>query len=257
MGSSAPPIVELQRAGKRFSDQTLALDGIDLDVQPGELVGVVGAPGCGKSTLLRMVAGLTTPTSGVVAVRTRRIGFAFQDPLPLPWHGVRANAELPGGLDGVPRGERQRLAGEATAMVGLGECAGRPPQALPGGIRVRAWLAGSPLPRPELLLLDEPFGALDELSRHRRNDELAQLFLEWRFTGLLATRPVTEAVFLASRVVVLAAPPGRVVGTFEAPFGHPREPRLRLSGAFTRLAGEVSECLRAGATARTGAVARR
>src|SRR5262245_34070202 len=147
MGSSAPPIVELQRAGKRFSDQTLALDGIDLDVQPGELVGVVGAPGCGKSTLLRMVAGLTTPTSGVVAVRTRRIGFAFQDPLPLPEPPARA----------VARRARQRGAawragwraeGRAPAAGRRGDRHGRAggvrraPAAGPAGRDPRAGVAG-------------------------------------------------------------------------------------------------------------------
>jgi NitT/TauT family transport system ATP-binding protein len=251
--SPSQPILELEGVGKRFSDQTLALDGVDLEVRPGELVGVVGPSGCGKSTLLRIVAGLATPTSGVVAVRTRRIGYAFQDPTLLTWHRARASVELLGELEAMPRSERQRLAGDAIAVVGLGELAGQLPQALlSGAMRMRASLARSLVLRPELFLLDEPFGALDELTRYRLNDELAELFLERRFTGLLVTHSVTEVVFLASRVVVLSARPGRVMGTFEVPFAYPRAPRLRSSSAFSHLAGEVSECLRGGATAPVG-----
>ena len=194
--SAAAPVLELQGVGKRFSDRTLALDGIDLEVGQGELVSVMGPSGCGKSTLLRIAAGLTEPTSGIVAVRTRRIGL---------------------------------------------------PRALSGGMRMRASLARSLVPRPELLLVDEPFGALDELTRHRLNDELAQLFLEQRFAALLVTHSVTDAVFLSSRVVVLSRKPGRVVGTFQVPFAYPRPPRLPASSGFSRLAGEVSECLRVGA----------
>jgi len=192
--SPRAPVLELQGVGKRFSDGTPVLDGIDLEVFPGELVSVVGPPGCGKSTLLRIVAGLAGPTGGIVAVRTRRIGLVFQDPTLPPWRSVPADAA-----------------------------------------------------RPDLLLLDEPFGALDELTRHRRSDELAEVFMEQALATLLVTRSVPEAVFLSSRVVVLSAGPGRVVGAFEVPFPHPRAPRLRSSGAFSRLAGEVSACLRAGA----------
>ena len=244
--SPLAPVLELQGVGKRFSDGTLALDGIDLEVRQGELVSVVGPSGCGKSTLLRIVAGLTRPTSGMVALRTRRIGFVFQDPTLLPWRSVRANVELLGELEGIPRAERQRLAGEAIAVVGLGEFAGHPPRALSGGMRMRVSLACSLTLRPDLFLLDEPFGALDELTRYRLSDELGQLLVERGFAALLVTHSVTEAVFLSSRVVVLSAGPGRVVEAFQVPFPYPRAPRLRYSGAFARLAGEVSRCLRAG-----------
>jgi NitT/TauT family transport system ATP-binding protein len=243
--SQRSPVLELERVRKRFSDGTPALDGIDLEVRQGELVSVVGPSGCGKSTLLRIVAGLTMPSSGLVCLRTRRIGFVFQDPTLLPWRSLRANLELLGELEGIPRSERQRLAGEAIAVVGLGEFAGHPPRALSGGMRMRASLARSLTLRPDLFLLDEPFGALDELTRHRLTDELAQLLLERGFAALLVTQSVTEAVFLSSRVVVLSAPPGRVVGAFPVPFPYPRAPALRHSGAFDRLAGEVSACLRA------------
>jgi NitT/TauT family transport system ATP-binding protein len=243
--SPRSPVLELERVRKRFSDGTPALDGIDLEVRQGELVSVVGPSGCGKSTLLRIVAGLTMPSSGMVCLRTRRIGFVFQDPTLLPWCSLRSNLELLGELEGTPRSEHQRLAGEAIAVVGLGELAGHPPRALSGGMRMRASLARSLTLRPDLFLLDEPFGALDELTCHRLTDELAQLLLERGFAALLVTQSVTEAVFLSSRVVVLSAQPGRVVGAFPVPFPYPRAPRLRHSGAFDRLAGEVSACLRA------------
>jgi NitT/TauT family transport system ATP-binding protein len=245
--SPEAPVLELQGVGKRFSDGTLALEGIDLEVRPGELVAVVGPSGCGKSTLLRIVAGLAGPTSGLVAVRTRRIGFVFQDPTLVPWRSVRANVELLGELEGMSEAERQCLADEAIAVVGLGEFAGHPPQALSGGMRMRASLARSLMLRPDLFLLDEPFGALDELTRHRLNDELSELFMERRFAALLVTHSVTEALFLSSRVVVMSGRPGRVIGTFQVPFPYPRASALRFSGAFSRLAGEVSQCLRAGA----------
>src|SRR6266545_2303817 len=236
--SPRSPVLELERVRKRFSDGTPALDGIDLEVRQGELVSVVGPSGCGKSTLLRIVAGLTMPSSGMVCLRTRRIGFVFQDPTLLPWCSLRSNLELLGELEGTPRSEHQRLAGEAIAVVGLGELAGHPPRALSGGMRMRASLARSLTLRPDLFLLDE-------LTRHRLTDELAQLLLERGFAALLVTKSVTEAVFLSSRVVVLSAQPGRVVGAFPVPFPYPRAPRLRHSGAFDRLAGEVSACPRA------------
>jgi NitT/TauT family transport system ATP-binding protein len=192
--SRREPVVELQGVGKRFSDGTPALDRVDLDLLPGELVSIVGPSGCGKSTLLRIVAGLAGPTSGMVVVRTREISLVFHDPTLPPWSRI-----------------------------------------------------GVPLDRPDLLLLDDPFGALDELTRHRRGDELAARYLEQGFAALLVTHSVTEAVFLSSRVVVLSGGPGRVVQAFDVPFGYPRAPRLRGSGAFSRLAGEVAACLRAGA----------
>jgi NitT/TauT family transport system ATP-binding protein len=187
----ASPVLELQGVGKRFADGHLALDSVDLDVRPGELVSVVGPAGCGKSTLLRIVAGLAGPTSGMVTLGTRRIGLVFRDPTLLPWRGMLASLDRPPGL------------------------------------------------RPELFLLDDPFGTVDELTRHRHNEELAQLHLERRFAALLATRSLTEAVLLSSRVVVLSPRPGRVVRELAVPFPYPRSPR-QVSGAVARLAAALT-----------------
>jgi NitT/TauT family transport system ATP-binding protein len=236
--------VTFERVGKRFADGTVALAGVDLRVAAGEFVSVVGPSGCGKSTLLRIAAGLTGATEGSVRVATGRIGYVFQDPTLLPWRTVQANVELLAELAGLPGPERRRRASEAIGLVGLGEFARHRPRALSGGMRMRVSLARSLTMRPELFLFDEPFGALDELTRERLNDELLALFLARRFTALFVTHSVTEAVFVASRVLVVSGRPGRVIGEVPVPFAYPRSPRLRFAAAFAHLAGEVSACLR-------------
>ena len=240
------PVLAFEGVSKRFADGTVALDGVDLQVAPGELVTVVGPSGCGKSTLLRIASGLDRASGGVLRVATGKIGYVFQDPTLLPWRSVQANVELLCELEGVPRGERSRLAREALELVGLTEFGRHLPHTLSGGMRMRTSLARSLTLRPELFLLDEPFGALDEITRQRLNDELLQLFLSRRFAALFITHSVSEAVFLSTRVVVLSGRPGRVLGSFEVPFEYPRAPELRYEEPFSTLAGEVSACLREG-----------
>jgi NitT/TauT family transport system ATP-binding protein len=242
----AAPMLAFEGVHKRFGDGTIALDGVDLRVAPGEFVTVVGPSGCGKSTLLRIASGLETATDGALRVATGKIGYVFQDPTLLPWRTVQANVELLGELEGLPRGERRRLAREALELVGLTEFARHLPHTLSGGMRMRASLARSLTLRPELFLLDEPFGALDEITRQRLNDELLQLFLARRFAALFITHSVGEAVFLSTRVVVLSGRPGRLLGSFEVPFEYPRAPELRYAERFAHLAGAVSACLRKG-----------
>jgi NitT/TauT family transport system ATP-binding protein len=242
------PMLAFEGVSKRFGDGTVALDGVDLQVAPGEFVTVVGPSGCGKSTLLRIASGLDTATGGVLRVATDKIGYVFQDPTLLPWRSVQSNVELLGELEGLPRAERARLAREALEVVGLTEFAKHLPHTLSGGMRMRASLARSLTLRPELFLLDEPFGALDEITRQRLNDELLQLFMARRFGALFITHSVSEAVFLSTRVVVLSGRPGRVLGNFEVPFEYPRAPELRYAEPFSRLAGEVSTTLRDGST---------
>ena len=243
---SAPAASALRfaRVSKRFPDGTLALAGVDLNVAPGEFVSVVGPSGCGKSTLLRIASGLTPATDGAVEVQADKIGYVFQDPTLLPWRTVQANVELLTELHGLPKEERRRRADEAIKLVGFGEFTGHHPRALSGGMRMRVSLARSLTLQPELFLFDEPFGALDEITRHRLNDELLQLFLTQRFTALFVTHSVTEAVFISTRVVVMSDRPGRVLDDFPVPFEYPRAPRLRFDQEFARLAGKVSACLR-------------
>jgi len=230
--------------GKRFRDGTLALTGVNVDVANGEFVSVVGPSGCGKSTLLRIASGLTTVTGGTVDVRADRLGYVFQDPTLLPWRSVRKNVELLAELERMPAAERRQRAAEAIKLVGLTGFERHRPRALSGGMRMRVSLARSLVLRPDLFLFDEPFGALDEISRERLNDELLQLFLANRFAALFVTHSVSEAVFLSTRVVVMSPRPGRVLGDFPIPFDYPRQPQLRFSDEFAHVAARVSRCLR-------------
>jgi NitT/TauT family transport system ATP-binding protein len=238
------PLLTFADVSKRFRDGTVALDGADFRVGGGEFVSVVGPSGCGKSTLLRIASGLSDATGGKVQVETDKIGYVFQDPTLLPWRTVQANVELFSELRGLPKEERRRRATAALELVGLSEFAGHRPRALSGGMRMRVSLARSLTLEPELFLFDEPFGALDEITRERLNDELLQLYLTQRFTALFITHSVMEAVFMSTRVLVMSGRPGRVLGDFPVPFEYPRSPRLRFDERFARLAGQVSALLR-------------
>jgi NitT/TauT family transport system ATP-binding protein len=246
IAAHAVPLLTFSDVGKRFPDGTTALDGVELRVPAGEFVSVIGPSGCGKSTLLRIASDLTRATGGTVEVQTRKIGYVFQDPTLLPWRTVQANVELFAELRGLPRAERRRRADDAIRLVGLSDFAGHRPRALSGGMRMRVSLARSLTLQPELFLFDEPFGALDEITRERMNDELLQLYLTQRFTAVFVTHSVTEAVFLSTRVLVMSGRPGRILGDFAVPFEYPRPPRLRFEQRFARLAGQVSARLRGG-----------
>jgi NitT/TauT family transport system ATP-binding protein len=230
--------------GKRFPDGTHALTGVNLDVGRGEFVTVVGPSGCGKSTLLRIASGLAVASAGDVDVKAEKVGYVFQDPTLLPWRSVRSNVQLLAELDRMPRRERRRRAAEAIKMVGLEGFERHRPRALSGGMRMRVSLARSLVLEPDLFLFDEPFGSLDEITRERLNDELLQLFLARRFAALFVTHSVAEAVFLATRVIVMSGRPGRIVGDFAVPFDYPRQPQLRFSEEFAHVAAKVSQSLR-------------
>jgi NitT/TauT family transport system ATP-binding protein len=246
--TAASPVLSFTDVGKRYADGTAALAGVSLSIAPGEFVAVVGPSGCGKTTMLRLASGLMEATEGSVSAGTERIGYVFQDPTLLAWRTVRANVELLGELRRLPKDERRRRADEAIELVGLSEFAQHRPRTLSGGMRMRVSLARSLTLRPELFLLDEPFGTLDELTRERLNDELLRLFVSHRFSALFVTHSVTEAIYLASRVMVLSGRPGRILGEFEVPFGYPRSPALRFDPDFSELASRVSGCLRGAAS---------
>jgi NitT/TauT family transport system ATP-binding protein len=231
---------------KRFDDGTLALLPTSLTVRPGELVVIVGPSGCGKSTVLRLASGLTQPTTGTIAVGVHNLGYVFQDPTLLPWRSVRRNVELLGELHGVPRQERRARAEAAIATVGLNGFENKYPRVLSGGMKMRASLARALTMSPEVFLFDEPFGAVDELTRERLNAELLRLFEERRFAGLFVTHSVTEATFLATRVLVMSARPGRILADVTVPFSYPRSHDLRYAPEFTRVAGEIGGALRGG-----------
>jgi NitT/TauT family transport system ATP-binding protein len=227
-----------------FPDGTHALDSTSFSVAPGEFVTVVGPSGCGKSTLLRIASDLTHPTTGKVTVDRASLGYVFQDPTLLQWRTVVGNVELFAELSGVPKAERRRLALDAIGVVGLRGFEGKYPKQLSGGMKMRASLARSLVMQPKLFLFDEPFGALDEITRERLNDELLGLFQRQQFASLFITHSIYESVFLSTRVLVMSPRPGRIVADIAVPFPYPRSPELRFDPQFGELAGQVSHALR-------------
>ena len=223
---------------------TKAVEDVTLSVAKGEFVSVVGPSGCGKSTLLRIASGLETVTAGSMSLGTKRIGYVFQDATLLPWRSVRRNVELLAQLNGLPAKERSQNAQRAIDLVGLGGFEKALPKELSGGMRMRTSLARSLTLDPELFLFDEPFGALDEITRERLGDELLRIFVERQFAGLFITHSVSEAVYLSTKVVVMSGRPGTVVATFDVPFPMPRDPDIRFTPEFGELVGEVSHALR-------------
>lgn len=229
---------------KQFPNGTTALTDVNLSMGSGEFIAVVGPSGCGKSTLLRLASGLDTPTAGTVRTADGSVGYVFQDATLLPWRSVLANVELPAELAGIPRTERRARAMEALRLVGLDGFEKQLPSRLSGGMRMRVSLARALMMSPSLFLFDEPFGALDEMTRLRMQEELQRIFAERGFAGLFITHSVSEAVFLATRVVVMSPRPGRITAVFDVPFPHPRPAELRYAPEFARIAGEVSAALR-------------
>ena len=229
---------------KQFPNGTTALTDVTLSMAPGEFIAVVGPSGCGKSTLLRLASGLDTPTAGTVRTADGSVGYVFQDATLLPWRSVLANVELPAELAKIPRTERRARAIQALRLVGLDGFEKQLPSRLSGGMRMRVSLARALMMSPSLFLFDEPFGALDEMTRLRMQEELQRIFAERGFAGLFITHSVSEAVFLATRVVVMSPRPGRITAVFDVPFPHPRPAELRYAPEFARIAGEVSAALR-------------
>ncbi len=239
-----PAALRFERAGKVFEDGTQALADVSFSVLPGEFVAIVGPSGCGKSTLLRIAAGLTQVTSGRVEVATTNLGYVFQDATLLPWRTVQGNVELFAELHGLPKDERRRLAADAIALVGLRGFEKHYPKALSGGMKMRASLARSLTLKPPVFLFDEPFGAIDEITRDHLNIELMRLFGLERFAALFITHSISEAVFLSTRVHVMSARPGRIVASFDVPFEYPRPDELRYEPAFAELTGALNHALR-------------
>lgn len=255
--SSAPAssglAVRLDGVGVRFATRggvVQALDGMQLEAEPASFTAVIGPNGCGKSTLLRVAAGLLAPSSGSVRVGEvvprpgdGRVGLAFQQPRLIPWRSTFDNVAMPLELAGVPADERRERAAVALERVGLATAARLRPQELSGGMAQRAALARALVLDPPVLLLDEPFSALDALTRETFNAELQQLWLDRRRTVVLVTHSVTEAVALADRVVVMTPRPGRVARVVEIDLARPRPALLLGNARAAELAAEVREAL--------------
>jgi NitT/TauT family transport system ATP-binding protein len=242
-------VIEFRQVGKTFPDGTEAVREATFGLDAGEFLSIVGPSGCGKSTLLRIASRLEAPTAGRVERDVENVGYVFQDATLLPWRTVRQNVELLAELDGASRSTRRAVADEAIRLVGLQGFENHHPKALSGGMKMRASLARALTTKPPLFLLDEPFGALDQITREALNEELLRLFVSERFAAIFITHSISEAVFLSSRVLVMSARPGRIVAEIEVPFAYPRSPEMRFDPAFGELASEVSHALRTGSAA--------
>jgi len=227
-----------------FDEGTKALDNVSLSINAGEFVTVVGPSGCGKSTLLRIASNLEANTGGTCTIDRNSIGYVFQDATLMPWRTVARNVELIAELHKLPKSDRQKLAAEAIELVGLNGFEDKYPRQLSGGMRMRASLARSLVMKPKVFLFDEPFGALDEITRERLNDELLRLFQHEGFAGLFITHSITEAVYMSTKVLVMSARPGKIIASFDVPFAYPRSHDLRYEPEFGELCGKISHALR-------------
>jgi NitT/TauT family transport system ATP-binding protein len=254
---SEESLITATSLGKEFAGGQAALADVDLQIEAGDFVSIVGPSGCGKSTLLRLVAGLDSPTSGTLQIdecspgekkrESRRTAFVFQDATLLPWRNVVENIRLPLELDGVSNSASNVAIDASLQLIGLtADDRAKFPRMLSGGMRMRVSLARALVTEPDLLLLDEPFGALDDMMRQRLNEDLLRVWTEKKPTALFVTHNVAEAVFLSQRILVMSSSPGRIVAEIPIPFEFPRPPELRATAEFARLAGEVSAALREG-----------
>lgn len=251
MPAPLPPIVEFREATKRFGEGPLVLDLLNLTVQPGEFVSLIGPSGCGKSTLLRLIAGLTPLTAGSLIVDRRSpdaaaadLAFVFQEPTLLPWLSVAANVELPLSLRGVAPAERSVTRRRVLDLVRLSEKADAYPRQLSGGQKMRVSIARALALSPKILLLDEPFGALDEMTREHLNEELLTIRERHAWTAFFVTHSVAEAVFLSNRIFIFSANPGHLHTEIPVPFPYPRTEATRRSRPFHDLIADVSRILR-------------
>jgi NitT/TauT family transport system ATP-binding protein len=239
-----PPIVTLDHVRKRFANGTEALDDVSLAIRPGEFLSLLGPSGCGKSTVLRLVAGLTQPSDGAVSWNQRRdLGFVFQEPTLMPWARVLSNVLLPLKLAGVKRSPAEALARDALTLVGLEGFERAFPRQLSGGMKMRVSIARALVTEPRLLLMDEPFAALDEITRLKLNDDLLTLWQRRRFTAVFVTHSVFESVYLSSRILVMSARPGRIAADIAVDAPYPRSAGFRLSPDYARHCAEVSAAL--------------
>ena len=252
------PVVQLRGVGKTFSlgdDSTVALNDINLDIGRGEFVSLIGPSGCGKSTLLRTIGDLIEPSEGSVQVNAksakrarldREYGMVFQAPVLFDWRTVEENVQLPLELFGQDRATRTRRAGEMLELVGLSDFARHHPYQLSGGMQQRVAIARALAFSPDLLLMDEPFGALDEMTRERMNSELLAIWARTGITVVFVTHSIPEAVFLSSRVAVMSARPGRITHLLEVDLERPRGLATRESPRYFELITTVREALRTG-----------
>jgi len=239
-------LVDAHELGHVFPQGTRSLEAVSLKVQAGEFVSLVGPSGCGKSTLLRLVAGLLAPTEGrLVVERGQGVGFVFQSPTLLPWRTVEDNVLLPTELAGISKSIRRERAGELLSMVGLADVATRFPAQLSGGMKMRVSIARALSTRPKLLLMDEPFAALDDMTRSRLQEELLSLREREGFSTVFVTHNIAESVFLSDRVLCFSSRPGRIVGEIAVP-GVERDDDWRTDSRAAETARAIAHLLHGG-----------
>jgi len=247
-GKGDKPLLMLRDVGKSFSNGVTALRNVDLAIREGDFLSLLGPSGCGKSTALRLIAGLSTPTTGLLDWRgdargRSDIGFVFQEPTLLPWASVFDNVWLPLRLRGVSREKAAPAIREMIQRVHLTGFEEAMPRELSGGMKMRVSIARGLVTKPRLLLMDEPFAALDEITRFRLNNDLLQLWEQERFTVVFVTHSVFESVFLSNRIVVMAARPGRVFREIAVDAPYPRDDAFRTSPEYAALCREASGVL--------------
>jgi NitT/TauT family transport system ATP-binding protein len=249
--ASASPLVALRGVGKTFPSGTVALAGLDLDVRPGEFLSLLGPSGCGKSSALRIIAGLSEPTHGSVewtgvaatAPGGSHIGFVFQEPTLMPWANVEHNVALPFKLQRAAASIAAPRVRAALERVGLDRFGRSYPRELSGGMRMRVSIARALVTEPDLLLMDEPFAALDEITRFRLNNDLLDLWQAMRKTVVFVTHSVFESVYLSNRIVVMAARPGRAFAELAIDAPYPRGEAFRTSAEYADFCRRTSEAL--------------
>ena len=246
--ATGSPLLIMRDIGKSFASGTTALAHVDLTIREGDFVSLLGPSGCGKSTALRIIAGLSNPSSGVLDWRGEPmgksdIGFIFQEPTLLPWASVYDNVWLPLRLKGVSRAKAEPAIRNALERVHLTGFERAVPRELSGGMKMRVSIARGLVTRPRLMLMDEPFAALDEITRFKLNNDLLELWQEERFTVVFVTHSVFESVFLANRIVVMAARPGRVYEDFVVDAPYPRNEAFRTSSEYAALCRRASGVL--------------
>lgn len=247
------PAVEILSANKIYANGYQALLPVNLKIQEGEFITLLGPSGCGKSTLLKMIAGLLSPSDGRILLwrkpieqlheANRKISFVFQSPTLMPWASVRKNVRLPLELSGTPKALIDDLVSEALELVGLLKFENQLPRALSGGMQMRVSIARGLVTQPDLLLMDEPFGALDEITRHKLDEDLLALWAKKKLTVIFVTHSIHEAVFLSNRVVMMAARPGHIVQEFNIEEPYPRHQEFMVSSNFMHYAQALQNCL--------------
>ncbi|CEJ14521.1 Aliphatic sulfonates import ATP-binding protein SsuB [bacterium YEK0313] len=249
--ASAGTLVSIQHVSKQFANGTIAVRDVNLDLAAGEFVSLLGPSGCGKSTLLRMIAGLGEPSVGTIdwpgesqIGGGHELGYVFQDPTLMPWATALANVVLPLKLKHVPQGEAEARGAAMLALVGLKGFERSYPRELSGGMKMRVSIARALVTQPKILLMDEPFAALDEITRHKLNDDLLGLWETNRFSAVFVTHSVFESVYLSQRIVVMAARPGRVMADLKVEAPYPRDELFRTSADYAHWCRIASDKLK-------------